>query len=198
MAVRSEHVCQLFDSDDSRAEAVAAFLAAGLDAGEYVIAVPRPVHWTSIAARLESRGIRVQAAIEQGRLAMFDAMTTLSRISPRGRLNPFAFNEAVAAALQPASGGRIRAWGEMVDLLAERGDVAEALELEELWNHVGEMVPLTLMCSYSAAHFVSASTHRGLRDICMAHTDVRRDPQDPLASWILTAAHYGDGSSSLH
>jgi len=194
----TDHVCQLFDSHESLADTVSLFLADGLLRGEYVIAVCRPALWTSIAANLEACGIRVEQRISEGQLAVSDAATTLAALCPRGRLNGFAFNERVGALVQSASGRRIRAWGEMVDILVERGDFDEALELEELWNRVGEMVPLTLMCSYMAAHFVAGPTHRGLRELCMAHTDVRRDPQDALANWVLTTAHHAGGSSSLH
>ena len=193
-----EHVCQLFDSDESRADAVAAFVAAGLRSGDYVIAVARPGTWAAVAARLEAAGFSVQDETAQGRLAVSDAHATLAQICPRGRLNPFAFNELIGAAVRPAAGRRIRGWGEMVDILAGRGDLEGALELEELWNRVGEMVPFTLMCSYTAAHFVPASAHRGLRALCLAHTDVRRNQQDALGDWILTMAHHSGGPSSLH
>ena len=198
MAATSEHICQLFDSDESRAEAVAAFLANGFRAGDYVIAVPRLAHWTSIVVRLQALGISVEEQKAQGRLTVHDAMHTLGRLCPRGRLNHFAFNELVGAAVKPASGRRVRAWGEMVDILIERGELDEALELEELWNRVGEMMPMSLMCSYGAAHFVAPSTHRGLRDLCLAHTDVRRHASDTLANWVLTTAHHSSGPSFLH
>ena len=195
----SDHVCQLFDTDESRAEYVAAFLAEGFHAGDYVIAVARPDHWTSIAARLETLGISVEERTANRGLVVSDAKSTLAQLCPRGRLNQFAFNEIVAAAIEPADGRRVRAWGEMVDMLIERGDLDGALELEELWNGVSEMVPITLMCSYTAAHFVPGSSHKGLRDLCLAHTDVRRSPEDSLANWVLTTAHHsGSQSSSLH
>jgi len=197
-ATMSEHVCQLFDSEESRADAVARFLALGLQGEEYVIAVARPERWPRIAARLGALGIPVEERQAQRRLVIYDAPTTLARISPRGRLSPFAFNEIVGGAVKPAKGRHIRAYGEMVDILAERGDLHEALELEELWNRAGEMVPMSLLCAYTSAHFVAASAHRGLRDICLAHTDVRRSPQDTLADWVLTTAHHSADPSSLH
>lgn len=191
------HVCQLFDSEESRAESVADFLAEGFRAGEYTIVIARPRHWAGIAARLQALGMATADLIAQGRLTVKDAAGTLAHISPRGRLNHFAFNEVIGGAVKGAS-GRVRAYGEMVDLLAERGELAEALELEELWNTVGEVMPLALFCGYSAAHFVAAPTHRGLRDICLAHTDIRRSAQDPLAGWILTTAHHPGGSILTH
>jgi len=183
--LQTEHVCQLFDSDETRAETVAAFLAEGLRAGECVVVAVRPLHWKSVVARLAVLGFSVDTEVAEGRLIVKDAFTTLAQLTPRGRLNPFAFNETVGAAVRELSRrGRVRAYGEMVDILIERGDLDEALELEELWNQAGEMVPM--------------STHRSLRDLCLAHTDVRRNPLDTLGDWILTTAHHSGGSSLSH
>jgi len=196
---QTEHVCQLFDSNETRAETVAAFLAEGLRAGECVVVAVRPLHWKSVVARLGKLGLSVDTEVAEGRLIVKDAFTTLAQLTPRGRLNPFAFNETVGAAVRELSRrGRVRAYGEMVDILIERGDLDEALELEELWNQAGEMVSLSLLCSYTAAHFVPPSTHRSLRDLCLAHTDVRRNPLDTLGDWILTTAHHPGGSSLSH
>ena len=58
---------------------------------------------------------------------------------------------------------------------------------------------MSLLCGYSAAHFVSNSTHHALLEICGAHTDVHTDAQDPLAAWLLTTAHNGPTApASLH
>src|SRR5262245_33472570 len=70
MAATSEHVCQLFDSDESRAEAVAAFLADGFQAGDYIIAVPRLTTWKLVAARLRAMGISVDEETARGRLTL--------------------------------------------------------------------------------------------------------------------------------
>jgi hypothetical protein len=196
-ATSPQHVCHLYDSAESRAESVAEFLADGFRAGELVVVVVRPVHWKLIASQLPALGIDVNQEIAAGRLIVKDAAATLALISPRGRVNHFAFNEIVGSLIKDRP-GPIRAYGEMVDILAERGELDEALELEELWNTAGEMIPLVLLCGYSAAHFVTASTHGSLRAICLAHTDVRRNPHDTLAGWILTTAHRPGGSVLTH
>ena len=45
---------------------------------------------------------------------------------------------------------------------------------------------------------VFAHKETGLRDLCLAHTDVRRNPLDTLGDWILTTAHHPGGSSLSH
>jgi hypothetical protein len=186
----SEHLCQFFDSDESRAEAVSAFIAQGLRLDEQLIVIARPVHWAAIIDRLESLNVPAGRELASGRLIVKDAMDSLRRLSSGGRPSPELFDHVIGAPVRDLGGRRrVRAYGEMVDILAQRGDLRCALELEALWNGLAASFPLSLMCGYSAAHFVSASTHAPLRAICAAHTSVRRHEQDALGNWLLSAAH---------
>jgi hypothetical protein len=126
-----------------------------------------------------------------------DAEATLQRLSRGGSPVSALFDATVGEAVRALSGkGRVRAYGEMVDMLAQRGDLNDAVTLEGFWNDLSERVPIFLMCGYSAAHFVSTSTHRALLDICKAHSGIHRDVQDPLGDWLLTSAHDAARSSA--
>src|SRR5262245_17224619 len=81
-----------------------------------------------------------------------------------------------------AFGRPLRIYGEMVDMLASRGEHAAALELEELWNVVDSQKKWKVFCSYSAANFTDPQTRDALRRICAAHTEVRSDPRDARGS----------------
>ena len=141
--------------------------------------------------------ITVQAAAE-GMLVVKNAEDTLRRISRGGLPDPELFHHFVgrAMAVLATRGPRVRAYGEMVDMLAQRDELDGALALEGIWNAASEKVPIYLLCGYSAAHFVPAGTHRMLREICAAHSGVEQHPHDPLASWVLTTAHNCSGDSS--
>jgi MEDS: MEthanogen/methylotroph, DcmR Sensory domain len=197
--IASEHIVQFFDSDESRAECVAAFLAEGCRAGEPTIVVAKPANWAAVVAELEAQGLPVDKAIADGMIVVKDANDTLRRISRNGSPNAEAFEAVIGRALKglARSTGRIRAYGEMVDMLAQRGELADAIKLEGLWNRIGERVPFFLLCGYSAAHFVATATHRALREICAAHSDVHRHAQDPLATWLLNSAHNAPGAASV-
>lgn len=196
--VSSEHVVQFFDSDDSRAQNVAGFLAAGYAAGEPMIVIARPRNWSAIAGHLEILGVPVQSAIAQRALVVKDADDTLRRLSRRGIPDSALFETTVGQAVAAlARKGRVRAYGEMVDMLAQRGEMEQALQLEELWNELSGRTAIFLMCGYAAAHFVATGTHSALLDICRSHSGVRRDVQDPLGNWLLTAAHSADLPSTL-
>ena len=198
-AIASEPLVQFFDSDESRAECVAQFLADGYRLGEPAIVVAKPANWALVFEQLKSSGIPVQDAINDGTIVVKDAHDTLQRLSRNGLPDAGAFEENVGKAVAGLAkrGGRVRAYGEMVDMLAQRGDLAEAIKLEHLWNQLGERVPFMLLCGYAAAHFVASATHRALREICGAHTGVHRHAQDPLATWLLNSAHNAPGASSL-
>lgn len=193
-----EHVCQFFDTDESRGEAVAAYVAEGIGRGDRVLVVARPLYWAAITDHLQAtHGVSAEGETARGFLVVKDAMDTLRRLTRNGTPDAAAFFETVGTPVRGlAELGPLRAYGEMVDILAQRGDVEDAVALEGLWNKLARATPITLMCGYSAAHFVAPSTHRAMRDICAAHTDLRRSEHDTLADWLLTAAHHPFGSSA--
>lgn len=197
--IASEHIVQFFDGDESRAECVAEFLADGFRKGEPAIVVAKPANWSRAFAHLQAIGIPVQQAIDEGMIVVQDAGDTLRRLSRNGSPDPRAFDAVVGKAVAGLAGrgSRVRAYGEMVDMLAQRGDLTDAIRLESLWNQLGERTPFFLLCGYSAAHFVATSTHRALREICSAHTDVHRHAQDPLATWLLNSAHNAPGAAAI-
>lgn len=196
--VDADHVCQFFDSDESRAEAVAGFVADGVRAGDHVLVVARPRHWSAIVERLTVLGVPAEQAVSRGQLIVKDAMDVLRRITRNG-IDPDAaqFEDVIGTAVRGlAELGPLRAYGEIIDILAQRNEMRAVVALESMWNQLAETTRFSLLCGYAAPHFVSTTTHRALRDICAAHTDVRRGEHDALASWLLTSAHNSVGSSS--
>jgi hypothetical protein len=197
--VASEHIVQFFDSHESRAECVATFLAEGITRGEPVIIVAKQKNWAATLAELDARHVPVERAIDEGMVVVKDADETLRRICRNSVPDATAFESVVGKAVGGLAlrGRRVRAYGEMVDMLAQDGELGDAIKLESLWNRLGERTPFLLLCGYSAAHFVATSTHRALRDICSAHSSVHQHPQDPLATWLLNTAHNTASAASV-
>ena len=193
----SEHIVQFFDSDESRAETVAGYLAEGYRRGEPLIVIARSSNWTAMVEHLQALKVPVHKLIAREVLLFKDATDTLRQLSRNGVPDAGAFEAVIApAVLRMARRGRVRAYGEMVDILAQRTDMPDVLRLEHFWNDLAERTALSLMCGYSAAHFVATNTHAALRHICRAHTHVHRSTADPLASWLLASAHPGSGESA--
>jgi hypothetical protein len=184
--VRSEHVVQLFDSIESLADCVSAFLAAAYEAGDGLLVVVKPKHWNAIAQGLGSLGCDLPKALRSGRITVLDAAATLRAISRNEMPDKDRFNDVVGKVIRKlAAQGRIAIYGEMVELLAEEANFTAALHLEELWNGLAEQTSFSLMCGYSSAHFGALPTAERLEEICRAHKHVRTADADPLAGWLL-------------
>ena len=189
VAARSaEHIVQLFDTIDSLANVVSAFLNEGWEAGDHLLVAAKPAHWSRTADRLERRGCPVAQAIRSGRLSVLDAATTLARITRFGAVDRQLFVEHIGGLvgrLVAEASGSVRIYGEMVELLAEEGDLRAAQQLEQLWNELGERQPYLLLCGYSAAHFADPQALPALHAICGAHTRVQTNTSDLLGNWLV-------------
>jgi hypothetical protein len=195
--VSSNHVVQLFDTDLSRAQNIAAFVAEGLAAGQRCIVVVRPETASAVEEQLQTLGVAVPDAIAGGRLIVNDAHETLRRISRNGTPERALFTHVMEPAVRALAGPQgLRACGEMVDILAQRGDLKGSIALEAMWCELAAQTPMVLLCAYSSVHFVSTATHPALIDICELHSHIHRDAQDPLGNWLLTAAHNRGGARS--
>ena len=141
------HEVAAYDEAASLVDRVAAFVAASLAEDVPVVTVSRPAHRHAVDALLAAQGVDVDRALRDGRLTALDADETLARFLVDGRPDPELFTDLVAS-LVPAGGQEVSAFGEMVAILWERGEVAAALELESLWNTVIAQHPVRLLCAY--------------------------------------------------
>ena len=150
-----QHSLQLFDCRDSVADAVSDFIAEGVEAGYGVLAVMRRETWESTARRLRDRGLDPAVAQASGGLTVLDAAATLDTFLVNGRIDQKLFEDSVGTLVWAlaSSDRRLRIYGEMVDVLASRGDFRIALQLEARWNDLRAESPFTLFCGYSAENF---------------------------------------------
>ena len=185
-----QHYVQLFDEPQSLAEAVAEFVEEGLSSDASVLVVMTFLHWQQTAAELGRRGVNIEDALFSGRLTVRDAAGTMSLFMRHGRPRRSLFEETVGALVSSLTrrGSQVRVYGEMVDLLAAEGNLDGALELEQMWNDLGERETFALFCGYSAVNFGNPLTTDALRTICQTHTHVRSDSRDVLAAFLVGAA----------
>src|SRR5258708_23462561 len=101
--IASEHIVQFFDSDESRAECVAEFLAEGIRLEEPAIVVAKPTNWVMAVEQLESRGVPVKDALADGMIVVKNAEDTLRRLSPHRSPHATPFHAVMRqAASRPA------------------------------------------------------------------------------------------------
>src|SRR4051794_19194705 len=152
-AAPHDHVVQFYADDRELADTVGAYLGDGLRAGEVVIVVATDAHVARFEAVLRSRGIDVDAARADAALVTLDATETLAGFMVGDGPDPAAFDSVIGGLVRTAaaSSRAIRAYGEMVAILWEAGNVGAAIELEALWNDLAVREPFRLFCAYPSA-----------------------------------------------
>jgi anti-sigma regulatory factor (Ser/Thr protein kinase) len=173
-----EHSVLFYTRDEELAAGVAEYLARALLAAGAAVVIATPSHQRMIETALNRAGVDVSMEMASGRLICLDAAETLASFSPAGKIDPQAIRQRIGNVVR-AAGGRgqpLHAFGEMVSLLWEDGDVLAAIELEELWNSLQEETRFSLMCAYRQAA-VSAPGQRGaLQRVCQLHSMVHNTP----------------------
>jgi hypothetical protein len=167
-----QHRMQVFDSAESAADTVAAFLREGLACGDTLLVTMRLAHWNLVSARLVSASLA--DAIAKGQLTVLDANRTLGRIMWNGIPSEALFEDAVGKLVRQlaARAGRLRVYGDMVDILAGEGNFAAARDLESFWMRLLPGHCITLFCGYSAAH-VQGTASDPLQSILTLHSQIR-------------------------
>jgi hypothetical protein len=167
-----QHIAQLYTERDFLARSVARFVSEGLRRGDGVVVIATPLHWRAAARELYRASVPIDDAESTGRLVVRDAEQILSTFMRDGLPDRRRFREAIGGLLAPvrATGAaRVRAFGEMVDIL-RHGNLAATWRLEQLWNEVLGEHGIALLCGYSLDVF-DARNYRGLvQDVGVLHS----------------------------
>jgi hypothetical protein len=160
-----EHAVHFYGSDDELVAGVVEHLAAQPPAASVVIA--RPAIRDALAAQRRRAGIPTP-------VIDLDAGETLARFMVAGRPDRTRFRDVVGGAVAGVAtgGGPVQAFGEMVALLWDDGNVEGAVELEELWNELGREHELTLRCAYPMASIDAADDLVAVAGVCATHSTV--------------------------
>lgn len=170
-----EHRVQFYEDDEFLSAAVAKFLGEGITLGDSLVVIATEAHRHAFRRQLESLGFDVGRACESGQLTLYDASEMLSRFMRNGEPDRKLFELEVGnvvGSLATALSGqrRLRAYGEMVDVLWKEGQRKAAIRLEELWNDLQSRHSFTLLCAYAMASFYKEPA--ALQAVCASHTHV--------------------------
>jgi hypothetical protein len=170
------HAVQVYAQLDELAESLAAYLATGFAAGEPAVVIATRDHQEIFTRFLAGAGWDAEVLGEAGLLLTLDADETLALLFEGGELSATAFERVVGGVIDRTAERfperRIRAFGEMVDLLTARGEPDTAVALEELWNTLAKTRSFSLLCGYRLDVF-DRDSQQLLPAVCSAHTHVR-------------------------
>ena len=157
------HVVQLYQEIGPLAQAVADYVAEGLRRGEAAVIIATPEHR---AAFLEKIGRH------EGQLKVLDAEDTLAKFMANGMPQWKAFHEVVGGLIAELRlrHPTVRAYGEMVDVLWQRGERDAAIRLEEYWNDLGRLQTFSLFCAYRMDALDRDQYGGALESVCKVHS----------------------------
>lgn len=166
-----DHIVQLYQDRDFLATVVAEYAGEGLRRGDAALIVSRPENAQLFLTALGSRHVDVVEAMRRGQLILLDAEATLARFLKDGQPQWTPFREAVGGAIAEVRlrFPVVRAYGEMVDILWQRGDRDAAVQLEEFWNQLAGLQTFSLLCAYYLDN-LDSTTYEGLHSICKVHS----------------------------
>jgi signal transduction histidine kinase/ActR/RegA family two-component response regulator len=163
------HAVHFFEGEESLADEISGYLQEGLREGERVIVICTPERWDRFAARLEGLGFPVTCVLGSGQLVVKDAETMLAGLMVDGQPDRELFRRTIGGLF--SSTDSVRAYGDMVSVLASRGDLHSAVTLEQFWSELVDESHLRLLCVYPQDH-VRSGNDAVLRTICRLHDHV--------------------------
>lgn len=172
------HVVHFYAEDGFLLDSLSRYIGTALGGGDAALVIATQEHRDGLWKRLTGRGLDMRAATQQGRYIALDAAETLAKIMVGKVPGEVQFLEhvggIVAGAAEACEGGpgHVAAFGEMVALLWAQGMTEAVLRLEELWNQLMKVHPLTLRCAYPISSFFREEHGEALLKICGAHSAV--------------------------
>jgi DNA-binding NarL/FixJ family response regulator len=175
------HEVGFYSDDRHLVDDVAQFIGAALQNGNAAIVVATAFHRDGVLARLQSDGLNIVAAIEQGRCVLLDAADTLATVIANGMLDPVRYVKLLgslilttAKAAQTPTGEqrRVAIFGECVSLLWAQGKEDVAIEVEKLCNQLLNTYDIEILCGYSLGNVPGGMQGSMFQRVCAEHSVV--------------------------
>lgn len=168
------HLVNFYDADDDVIAGASAFLAEGLREGEVVMALATEPHRHAIAEILQRDGLDVESLEDDGLYVPLDAATVMRSFIVDGTVDRELARQAVLPFLLAAAAKRrpMRAFGEVVSMLLQSGQLDDALVIEHVRKELAADFSCSLYCAYPARLVHETQSLHALDELCAHHTEV--------------------------
>jgi len=171
-----QHHVVFYSSDEILVRAFTRFIAGALDEEKAVIVLLNDAHDESIRRSLRASHVDVDRAIRQHRYVPVSINDMLAQVMVNGRVDPIRFQNAAddllidveRQAMNQDAG--IAACGECAPTLWAAGNVQAAMQIEHLWDEIGQSRQIDILCAYPLA--ARDEERRAVRSLCAEHTAV--------------------------
>ena len=175
------HIVKVCLNATSQAEILTQYIKEGLLNDEGIIVIARPSLRKTVLSKLDTLGFDSQTIKNQGQVRFFDAEFLLSTILIDGVIKEQAFQKLVGIPIQAAQSkfGKVRAFGEMEDILWQRDLQDTAMQLEDLWEDLCTKQGLLFLCTYLLDNLDPNDYDNALEKIYKHHTYLMPDLFNP-------------------
>ena len=167
-----DHLIQIYENDKIFLDTLEGFAGAGFLAGDSVVIIATAPHLENLNARLRKQGFNLESLKKKYQYIPLEASETLSKFMVNDWPDEKLLKNLVADILKDATkdNRKVRAFGEMVAVLWEKGLNGATVQLEHLWCdlHKGDF---TLYCAYPKSGFTQSAVD-SIDTICKAHTKI--------------------------
>lgn len=177
-----DHVMQIYENDDVFLDTLTGFVGSGINAGECVIVIASAEHLQALNTRLASCAVNIPSLIAEHRYIPLDAKKTLASFMIDQWPDEYLFNKTIAEVIErgSANGRRVRAFGEMVAILWDKGLNSATVQLEHLWNKFCAKQKFSLFCAYPKAGF-TGDMKDSIRSLCACHSKIIHGTEKQLS-----------------
>jgi len=178
MKIARRHEVGFYPDDASLLVDATQFIGTALMAGHGAIVVATESHQNNLLRRLETHGVDIAAAIEQGRYISMDAADALSAFMINRMPDPARFLELfgdlIVTVAEAAKGeqARVAVFGEGVQLLWARGNADAAIRVERLTNRIAKTYDVDILCGYCMGTVQGGMDSHVFQRICEEHSAV--------------------------
>lgn len=169
-------IAEVYDDLKNLTASVTHFIQSGLSLGESVVVIATPEHWEIFHRQLAQKGTDIESWQRTDRLIVLNAHTCLLKFMSEERPDWNYFRTVISEPIEKARAAsplsKVRAYGEMVNILWRERNIAGAQRLEELWKELSKINPFSLFCSYEGDPFNKDFPDDILEHICTIHSKV--------------------------
>ena len=162
------HTVQLYREERFLFSTITNFIKAGLDLNETVLVIVTAQHRKELYKTLTS------TELLNAKLKFLDARDFLALFMVEDWPNESQFMHGMETILGLAGEtGRVRVFGEAVQVLCEEGKAAAALRLEELGNILALKHHCSVLCAYSLSALYEKADQETRTRVCQLHRHVQ-------------------------
>lgn len=177
-----DHTIQIYSNDNFFLDTLEGFAKTGFLNGESVVMIGSDQHLMALNERLKAAGFDLAALKASDQFIPIEANEALSHFLVNDWPQEDLFNAFITRVINRAryNNRRVRAFGEMVAVLWERGLAGATVQLEKLWCqlHDHDRNSFALYCAYPKSGFTQGP-RESIDKICSMHSRMINGDGDP-------------------